>query len=138
MQVVDAIISRPVDACWRVFTDTSKLASWVPGLRTAKALSTRRDGLPAEIRFQFLAGPAYALRYTYDLDAHTIHWEPIGAGGVRGSARFEATDNGTRLTYSLEQDMTRRAGERALDDPHNLAEAFASWMHEHEPVDIDV
>lgn len=104
---------------------------WVPGLRVAEVVEVE-DGLPIEIRFDYAGGLAYSLRYTYDREGHVVRWEPRSAdrGGVRGFARFEPDDDGTRFTYALEHDQGRKAAERALDDPRTLVEAFARWMHE--------
>jgi hypothetical protein len=49
---------------------------------------------------------------------------------VRGFARFDEVEEGTRFTYALEHDDGRKAAERALDDPNRLVEAFSRWMHE--------
>lgn len=132
MQIVSVSVSRPLEACWRVFTDPKTMTSWVPGLRTATLVAARPDGLPAEIQFEFVAGLVYALIYTYDVEARVVRWEPREAkrGGVRGFARFDAVGDKTEVTYALEHDGGRRAAERALDDPRTLVEAFARWMHE--------
>jgi hypothetical protein len=126
------VISRPREACWRVFVDPTKLVAWVPGLRAAQVIATRSDGLPLEIRFEYAADLIYSLLYTYDLDAFAVAWEPREAqrGGVRGSARFVEVDGGTELTYTLAHDHGRKAAERALDDPRMLVEAFARRLHE--------
>lgn len=106
------------------------MPQWVPGLRTAEIVDAH-DGLPAEIHFDYAGNLSYSLRYDYDADNHTVRWEPrAGAGGVRGFARFEPDDDGTRFTYALEHDTGRKAAERALDDPQMLVDAFARWMHE--------
>ena len=108
------------------------MPSWVPGLRHAELVDFDVSGLPNELRFVYVGGLAYALRYTYDLDEHVVRWEPVEAagGGVRGWARFEPVDAGTRVTYALEHDQGRKAAERALDNPQTLVAAFARWMHE--------
>lgn len=92
------------------------------------------SGLPEEIRFEYVAGLRYALRYTYDTEACVVRWEPVDLsgehGGVHGFARFTAVDGGTDVTYALEHDDGRKAAERALDDPRLLVDAFAHFMHE--------
>lgn len=134
MQIVSAHVARPVDACWRVFTDVDQLVRWVPGLRAARLVSFDLEGLPEEVAYEFAAGHRYALRYTYDTEAHVVRWEPIDEagkrGGVRGFARFMATTDGTQLTYALEHDGARKAAERAIDDPKLIVESFARYMHE--------
>ena len=128
------VVARPLDACWKAFTDPLRMPSWVPGLQTAEAVETDFDGLSYEVRFTYAGGLTYSLRYTYDQDERVVRWEPVDndgeRGGVRGFARFEEADDGTRVTYALEHDEGRKAAERALDDPRTLVAAFARWMHE--------
>lgn len=134
MRIVSEVVARPLEACWRAFTDPTAMPRWVPGLREAELVELDTGGLPYEVRFTYAAGLIYSLRYTYDAGEHVVRWEPVeiesGRGGVRGFARFEETDAGTRVTYALEHDQGRKAAERALDNPQTLVEAFARWMHE--------
>jgi uncharacterized protein YndB with AHSA1/START domain len=134
MRIVSVMITRPVDACWRVFTDHDTLPRWVPGLVKAELVEFDVEGVPFEIRFEYAAGLRYALRYTYDTEAYVVRWEPVDEdgkrGGVRGFARFVAVEGGTQLTYALEHDIGRKAAERALDNPQQLVDAFARFMHE--------
>jgi len=124
METVTAVVSRDVDACWRVFTDVARLTSWVPGLRSAEILTLAR-GMPEEIHFEF-GSFAYTLVYSYDRAKHEVHWQPkLGkAGGVTGFARFESVDGGTRITYGLAPGQARNA-----EDLAPLVAAFARRMH---------
>jgi len=134
MRIVSAVVSRPLEACWRVFTDAATLPRWVPGLVGARLVRQGDNGLPAEIAFDYAAGLHYSLTYAYDTDACVVRWEPVDTdgerGGVRGFARFTAVDGGTDITYALEHDEGRKAAERALDDPRQLLQAFAHFMHD--------
>jgi hypothetical protein len=134
MRTVSEVIARPVEACWSAFTEHAAMPRWVPGLRAAQLVEFDVTGLPYEVRFTYAAGLTYSLRYTYDVDNFEVRWEPVDneseRGGVRGYARFETVDDGTRFTYTLEHDEGRKAAERALDDPRTLVAAFARWMHE--------
>jgi hypothetical protein len=132
MKIVNTVVSRPLEACWRVFVDPAKMTAWVPGLRHVTVVSSRPDGLPQEVYFEYAADLIYVLLYTYDLEAHVVRWEPKESqrGGVRGFARFATLDGGTELTYAMEHDGGRKAAERALDEPSMLVEAFARHMHE--------
>jgi hypothetical protein len=132
MRIVSEVIARPLEACWRAFTEAATMPSWVPGLRKADLVEFDVTGLPYEVRFGYAAGLMYSLRYTYDLDQFVVRWEPVESerGGVRGFARFEEVEGGTKFTYALEHDQGRKAAERALDNPQTLVEAFARWMHE--------
>ncbi|MCX5748404.1 MAG: hypothetical protein NT062_38615 [Proteobacteria bacterium] len=130
MQIVEGLVSRPVEACWRAFTNVAKLSAWVPGLRDARVIDTRPDGLASEVMFEFVTGSIYSLVYRYDLAERTITWEPREGeqGGVRGEVSFDDVDRGTKVTYAIEQVRGRRAVERAIDDPHQLVAAFTRWM----------
>lgn len=132
MQLASALVARTVDACWRVFTDPALWIGLVPGLRSAHVLARTPDGLPLEIRFAYAGGVTYVLGYAYDLDARVVRWEPRGdaQGAVRGFARFEPTDAGTRLVYGLEHDGTRRSPEAEFDDPAVMADAFARLIED--------
>ncbi len=133
MEIVSIDVQRPLDACWRVFTTSSMLVHWVPGLVSAQLVAARPDGLPREVTFEFAAGLNYTLLYSYDATEHVVRWEPRehDKGAVRGFARFDATEVGTRVTYALEHETGRKAAERALDDPEHLVGSFARYMHEH-------
>lgn len=132
MQIVSTVVGRPLDACWRVFTDPTQMTAWVPGLRKASVIEAGDDGLPCEVQFEFATDLLYSLDYTYDLEAHVVRWEPRAGetGAVRGFARFDPHDDGTEVTYALEHDPGRKAAERAIDNPRLLVEAFARLMHE--------
>lgn len=132
MQTVSTVVSRPIEACWRVFTDPRALTAWVPGLRAALVIETTDDGLPREIQFEFGAELIYSLVYSYDIEARIVRWEPRPGehGAVRGFASFEEDGDATRVTYALEHETGRKAIDRAIDDPKLLASAFARWMHE--------
>ncbi|MGN6107805.1 MAG: SRPBCC family protein [Kofleriaceae bacterium] len=125
-----AYIPRSPDACWRVFTDPVALPAWVPGLRRARVIATAADGLPLEVLFEFSESLTYSLVYSYDPATREVRWEPRAGkrDGVRGAARFEAFDAGTRVTYTLEQGDGRSASDRAIASPALLVEAFARWM----------
>ncbi len=132
MQIVSTVVGRPLDECWRVFTDPEHMTAWVPGLRAALVIESGANGLPREIQFEFAADLLYSLDYTYDVVEHVVRWQPRPGetGAVRGFARFTAVDGGTEVTYALEHEAGRKAAERAIDNPRVLVEAFARLMHE--------
>jgi hypothetical protein len=102
----------------------------VPGLRRARVILVDDDGLPAEILFEFGASRTYTLVYTYDVGNREVRWQPRAGkrDAVAGFARFEAVDEGTSVTYGLEQGDGRSAVEKALGDQTALVEAFARWL----------
>ena len=133
MEIVAIDVQRPLDACWRALTTPATLVHWVPGLVRATLVEARADGLPREVMFEFAAGLQYSLLYTYDASEHVVRWEPRehDRGAVRGFAHLDATEDGCRLTDSLEHEPGRKAAERVLDDPELLVASFARYMHEH-------
>lgn len=127
MRTAVTFIPRTPEVCWRVFTDAAALTAWVPGLRRAHVIANAGIGLAKEILFEFAASRTYTLVYTYDVETREVRWEPqLGKrDAVRGFARFDSFDGGTRLTYSLEEGDGRTDAERALGNLDALVEAFA-------------
>ena len=122
-------IARPLERCWRAFTDARLFAAWMPGLRRATVVA-EQNGLPSEVLFELSASLTYSLTYHYDVAKHEVRWDPrIGArDAVRGTAHFEATDTGTRMTYKLEQGAARTTGDLVLGGPHAFVNAFVRWI----------
>jgi hypothetical protein len=112
-----------------MFTDSQTLTAWIPGLRRAQVIAKER-GLPAEIHFEFASSHVYTLVYTYDVENLEVRWEPkLGRrDGVTGFARFEAFDDGTRMTYGLLQGEARAPAERAMGEPAALIAAFVAFV----------
>ena len=130
MRTAIGYLAQSPDTCWRSFTDPQLLGAWVPGLRRTRVVVTGGDGLASEILFEFAASLTYTLVYSYDPTAREVRWEPRAGkrDAVRGFARFDAFDSGTRMTYGLEQGDGRSEVERALGEPANLVEAFTRWL----------
>lgn len=126
MQTVLAVVAREPEACWRAFVDANTFSAWIPGLRRARVIQVGADGLPVEILFEFGASRTYSLVYTYDLAKREVRWEPRAnkRDAVAGFARFDALDNGTRVTYGL----ANQSGNTQLDELHELLAAFGAWM----------
>jgi len=130
VQSVRAVVPRDLDRCWRSFVDATTLAAWVPGLRRARVILVGDDGLPAEILFEFGASLTYTLVYTYDAANREVRWQPRAGkrDAVAGFARFEAVEDGTSVTYGLEQGDGRSADQKAMGEQGAIVEAFARWM----------
>ena len=126
MQTALSVVARDPEVCWRAFIDATTFAAWIPGLRRAQVIQTHPDGLPSEILFEFGASRTYSLVYTYDVANREVRWEPRAnkRDAVAGFARFDASDDGTRVTYGLKNQSgaTQRA---ELDD---LLAAFGAWL----------
>lgn len=132
MQVVETVVAREPEVCWRAFTDASTLAAWVPGLRRARVITQDDRGMPAEILFEFGASLTYSLVYTYDHTTREVTWQPRAGkrDAVAGFAKFEPAEGGTRFTYALAQGDNRSAADKGLGDLTALVTAFARWVAE--------
>jgi hypothetical protein len=130
LQTVRAVVSRDPHTCWRAFVDPATLGAWVPGLRKARVISLDAAGLPLEILFEFGPSLTYSLVYTYDALAHEVKWEPRTGkhDAVAGFVRFDAFDDGTRITYGLEHGDGRSPAETALGDITALVASFVRWV----------
>ncbi len=128
---VTAFIPHDPQRCWRVFVDASTLIAWIPGLRRAQIIA-KSSGLPSEIHFEFASSRVYTLIYTYNLEKREVHWQPkLGKrDGVTGFARFDASGDGTQMTYALEQGDGRSEAERELGDAQALIDGFVAWMRD--------
>lgn len=130
MPTVDVEIARPLDHCWRAFTNARLFSAWMPGLRRATIVA-EANGLPTEVMFELSASLTYSLVYRYELATHEVHWSPrLGArDAVRGSAKLEATESGgTRMTYTLEQGAARTTGDLMLGGAEAVSAAFVRWL----------
>lgn len=130
LRSVETYIARSPDACWHALIDASLLAAWVPGLRRARVVELDTNGLAHEVLFEFSTSLTYSLVYSYDAATRELRWEPrIGKrDAVRGFARFDACDGGTKMVYALEQGAGRNAADLALGDPGMVSIAFARWV----------
>ncbi len=126
MQTVLAVVAREPEACWRAFIDATTFSAWIPGLRRARVVQVGADGLPSEILFEFGASRTYSLVYSYDADKREVRWEPRAnkRDAVAGFARFDALDDGTRVTYGL----ANQSGGTQLAELTDLVAAFGAWM----------
>jgi hypothetical protein len=130
VQTVRAVVSRDPHTCWRAFVDPATLGAWVPGLRKARVISLDAAGLPQEILFEFGPSLTYSLVYTYDAAAHEVTWEPRTGkhDAVAGFVRFDAFDDGTRITYGLKHGDGRSPAETSLGDISALVASFVRWI----------
>ncbi len=130
LRSVETFIARSPEQCFRALADASLLAAWVPGLRRARVIELDGSGFAREVLFEFSTSLSYSLVYSYDVTALELRWEPrIGKrDAVRGFARFASCDNGTKMTYAIEQGAGRSASDLALGDPEALLVAFARWV----------
>jgi hypothetical protein len=107
--------------------------AWIPGLRKAAVITRDERGRPHEVLFEFSTSRTFSLVYTYDDAQREVRWEPqLGKrDAVRGSARFDAHDDGTRMTYVLEPGVVSR--DRVVGDIEALVASFVQCMHDQRP-----
>jgi hypothetical protein len=137
MTTSSIVIPRHPQACWLAFTAIETLCAWVPGLRAARLIARAPNAMPAEIEFEFAESRRYTLSYSYEgtETAKIVRWYPRSnhSEAVRGWARFEPCEGGTRVEYELFHGPARNDLERYLDDPEDVLAAFARWMTESRP-----
>ena len=123
-------IAVPPDVCWRALIDASTFAAWMPGLRVAEVMTTDPDGRPHEVRFELTSSLTYSLVYAYDDARREIRWEPHldARDAVRGFARLEPRGDGARMTYKLDQGVSRAAGDLVRGGAHPVVGAFVRWL----------
>ncbi len=124
--MVQLVLRRPPDACFRAFVDLAAARLWVPGLKKVRVVRADAAGRPLEASFEHGPSRTYALVYAYDVERLRARWVP--SAGVRdavsGHAAFEAHPEGCLFTYALDGLRTDAAHER------EVAEAFARWVAE--------
>jgi uncharacterized protein YndB with AHSA1/START domain len=126
---VSGFVARSPDRCWRAFTDATLLPAWVPDVRKVRVVRRYPDGLAHEVLFELGASRTYSLVYSYDQETRTVRWEP-GAGkrdAVRGFARIDTWDGGTRMTYATGAQH---------EDARSMIAAFARWIEAARPTYI--
>jgi uncharacterized protein YndB with AHSA1/START domain len=130
MPTAETLIPRSPSSCWREFTDAARLIGWLPGLRRARVVASRPDGLPLEVAYEFAPSRSYTLVYDYDVEALTVRWSPrVGQrDAVLGSITFTPAGDGTHVSYTLEPSAARSSAGDSFDDPEELLQAFARWM----------
>ncbi|MFN0249589.1 MAG: SRPBCC family protein [Kofleriaceae bacterium] len=126
MQTALSVVAREPEVCWRAFIDANTFAAWIPGLRRAQVIQTNAEGFATEILFEFGASRTYSLVYAYDVAKREVRWEPRAnkRDAVAGFARFDALDNGTRVTYGLQN----QAGTMQVGELDELLAAFSVWI----------
>lgn len=126
MQTALSVVARAPDVCWRAFIDAATFIAWVPGLRRVQVIQKNAEGLASEILFEYGPSRTYSLVYTYDLAKREVRWEPRSnkRDAVAGFARFDAFDDGTRVTYGL----ANATGVTQLAELTELLAAFGTWM----------
>jgi uncharacterized membrane protein len=103
------VINRPVDQVWAYVTDGSTAPKWRPGVLDVSKVSGSGIG---ETWKQGVKGPGGR---RIDADYEVTAWEPgklmafkAIAGPVRptGEYRFAAENGGTRLSFSLQAELS--------------------------------
>lgn len=103
------VINRPVDEVWAFVTDGSTAPKWRPGVLDVSKVSGAGVG---ETWKQGVKGPGGR---RIDADYEVTAWEPgkfmafkAIAGPVRptGEYRFAAENGGTRLSFSLQAELS--------------------------------
>jgi hypothetical protein len=126
--LVEVFVAAPPERCFAIFCDARDLPRWVPGLRRARIVRSRPDGLPLEVVFEFGKTLTYSIVYDYDLAARRVTWQP-GLGrrdAVSGWAEFVPEGAGCRMRYSVAPTGDEREAQAANAD--RLVAAFVRWV----------
>ena len=111
--VVTALLDKPAEYCYRMFSrpeDTPRWL-WVVG----NAVVQRRDHIGRALDVDFMgklerASIAYSLTYAYDDDELEVSWHRHGGAvkALAGTARFSPEDEGScRMRYTLQSEISK-------------------------------
>ena len=99
------------DAVFAVVTDFDNYDRWVADVKHVDVLERDAQGRPLEVEFRAAAfgrSTTYALRYDYSRAPGEISWHQTEGDiteTMDGMYRFEADEEGTRVTYDLEVEL---------------------------------
>ena len=123
--VVEIVLRRSPDECYREFCDVRTARLWLPGLKKVRVARDDARGRALEATYELGDALSYALVYAYDDEARKVRWVPSAGllDGVSGYAEFAPHPEGCRFTYALESVRGR--------SPHHaeeVARAFAAYV----------
>jgi len=123
--LVELQLPASPDVCFAAFCDLGSARLWVPGLKKVRVVRSDARGRALEATYEFSDSLTYSLVYAYDEANRLVRWVPSAGAmdAVSGYARFEPSEVGCRLQYSL--DSVRG---RAADHQAKVAEAFAHFI----------
>lgn len=104
-------VNAPPDVIFGVVTDFEHYTDWVSDLKRIEVLKRDDEGRPLEVEFRAAAfgrSTTYTLRYDYSGAPEYLAWHQVHGdltSDLNGRYRFEATPDGTRLTYDLEVEL---------------------------------
>ncbi|MGN0101963.1 SRPBCC family protein [Dietzia sp. CH92] len=106
------VVDAPVDDVMAVIADFAAYPRWSASIHAAEVLSTGADGRPDRVRFELRAGAIadeYVLAYSWSADHRAVEWRLESSNlqrDQRGSYRLEPVEDGTRVDYELEIELT--------------------------------
>lgn len=116
--------------CFALFSDTSRLSEWVPGLVKAVVLTRDGEGRAVDVKCDYADKRTYFLRYAYDPEALRVTFRTVlgDREGVAGGAEFLPHDDGCEVRYELRQGEDRSAQEVAQGSGEAVLSAFATFL----------
>ncbi|HEY5111003.1 MAG TPA: SRPBCC family protein [Acidimicrobiales bacterium] len=104
-------VNASPDVVYRVVTDFEHYADWVSDLKRIEVLDRDTLGRPVEVEFRAAAfgrSTTYALHYDYGRAPEILTWYQTHGdltSTLVGQYRFDASAEGTLLTYDLEVEL---------------------------------
>jgi uncharacterized membrane protein len=105
-------VHAPPPVVYRVATDFEHYLDWVSELKRIEVLEQDVLGRPLDVEFRAAAfgrSTTYRLHYDYSRAPEILSWHQTSGdvtSSLVGQYRFEASEEGTQLTYDLEVELS--------------------------------
>lgn len=105
------VVNASPEVVYSVVTDIPDYVNWVRDLKDVTILESDSAGRPLEVEFRAAAygrSTTYALRYDYSRAPEQLNWSQTRGDiteSLEGQYRFEASVDGTKVTYDLEVEL---------------------------------
>jgi ribosome-associated toxin RatA of RatAB toxin-antitoxin module len=139
VRTVEIEIARDAGECFALLADPARIPEWVPGVSSARVVTTDERGRPTRVWFMGAVASApysYLLAYDFDDAGRTMRWriEDATLRDLDGEAQIVETAPGRcRLRYRLHASRLILAdGQVQVRDetPEPVVEAFKRWAEQ--------
>ncbi len=124
------VLSDAPAVCFAFFSETSRLADWVPGLVKAAVLTRDGEGRAIDVKCDYADKRTYFLRYAYDPAALRVTFRTVlgDREGVAGGAEFLPHEEGCEIRYELRHGDGRTEAELREGSGDAVLQAFAAFL----------